>query len=59
VWHFNRSADEPQNAWHAYKGQRKINVLFGDAHVANTKFVTNAPINLTPNPDGNAYHSYW
>ncbi len=59
VWHFNRPLSEPQNIWHAFKGQRKNNVLFGDLHVQNTTFTKDPPLELKPNPNGSAYHSYW
>ena len=37
LWHFNRSVIMPSGAWHNYKGQRRLNMLFGDSHVAVSK----------------------
>ena len=37
-WHGNRVAEDPHNTWHNYRGQRRNNVLFGDAHVAYFRF---------------------
>jgi prepilin-type N-terminal cleavage/methylation domain-containing protein len=37
-WPGNRPAELPQNQWHNFNGERKNNVLFGDAHVAFFQF---------------------
>jgi prepilin-type N-terminal cleavage/methylation domain-containing protein len=53
-WHANRSATNPKDMWHNYKGQRRENMLFGDSHVEFYKF----PIEMdkwlaSPAPDRN------
>ena len=53
-WHANRSATNPKDMWHNYKGQRRENILFGDGHVEFFKF----PIEMdewitSPAPDRN------
>ncbi len=37
IWHPNRPLNLPQSVWHNYKGQRRLNILYGDGHVANSK----------------------
>ena len=38
VWHSNRTTTDQQNLWHNFKGKRVEVMLFGDGHVANSKF---------------------
>jgi len=38
VWHSNRTTTDRQNLWHNFKGKRIEVMLFGDGHVANSKF---------------------
>ena len=37
IWHPNRPLNLPQSVWHNYKGQRRLNMLYGDGHVATPK----------------------
>jgi prepilin-type N-terminal cleavage/methylation domain-containing protein len=37
-WHANRSTVDKRSVWHAYKGKRFENMLFGDGHVENYRF---------------------
>lgn len=51
IWHYNRSVNVPEGAWHNHKGKRNLNMLFGDGHVAVSKLDTSvvgvgAPVNL-------------
>ena len=32
IWHFNRDVSIPDGVWHNNKGQRRLNMLFGDSH---------------------------
>jgi prepilin-type N-terminal cleavage/methylation domain-containing protein len=36
-WHPNRDLTSPRSNWHTYKGSRRVNLLFGDAHVDYSK----------------------
>ena len=40
IWHSNRTTTDQQNLWHNFKGKRVEVMLFGDCHVANSKFPT-------------------
>jgi prepilin-type N-terminal cleavage/methylation domain-containing protein/prepilin-type processing-associated H-X9-DG protein len=33
IWHYNRNLQLPDGVWHNNKGQRRLNMLFGDCHV--------------------------
>ncbi len=33
IWHFNRDITLPDGVWHNNRGQRRLNMLFGDSHV--------------------------
>jgi prepilin-type N-terminal cleavage/methylation domain-containing protein/prepilin-type processing-associated H-X9-DG protein len=51
IWHYNRSVNLPEGAWHNNKGQRRLNMLFGDGHVAVSQLDTsvvnvNDPVNI-------------
>jgi prepilin-type N-terminal cleavage/methylation domain-containing protein/prepilin-type processing-associated H-X9-DG protein len=37
IWHPNRPLDIPESVWHNYKGQRRLNMLYGDGHVGNSR----------------------
>jgi len=37
IWHPNRPLDLPESTWHNFKGQRRLNMLYGDGHVENSK----------------------
>src|SRR5208282_607126 len=37
IWHPNRPLNLPQSVRHNYKGQRRLNMLYGDGHVENSK----------------------
>jgi hypothetical protein len=37
-WHANRTVNSGRTIWHHFKGVRKENVLWGDAHVDFFKF---------------------
>ena len=37
-WHANRDAFNAKFIWHNYKGQRRVNMLFGDLHVEYYRF---------------------
>ena len=37
-WHANRDAFNAKYVWHNYKGQRRVNMLFGDLHVEYYNF---------------------
>jgi prepilin-type N-terminal cleavage/methylation domain-containing protein len=38
VWHSNRNTLDRQNLWHNFKGKRVEVMLWGDLHVANSRF---------------------
>ncbi len=38
VWHSNRNTSDRQNLWHNFKGKRVEVMLYGDMHVANSRF---------------------
>jgi prepilin-type N-terminal cleavage/methylation domain-containing protein/prepilin-type processing-associated H-X9-DG protein len=50
IWHPNRPLNLPQSVWHNYKGQRRLNMLYGDGHVENSKLPAtmdmNEPVNI-------------
>ena len=37
IWHPNRPVNDPQGMWHNFKGQRYVNLLFGDGHTQGTR----------------------
>jgi prepilin-type N-terminal cleavage/methylation domain-containing protein/prepilin-type processing-associated H-X9-DG protein len=41
-WWADRDKNDPWNQWHGYKGQYKMNVLFGDGHTEFFSFPKNA-----------------
>ncbi len=41
-WWADRDKNDPWNQWHGYKGQYKMNVLFGDGHTEFFRFPTTA-----------------
>src|SRR2546425_877879 len=53
IWHPNRPVNNPNGVWHNFKGKRRLNLLFGDSHVANSKLPTvmDNPT-VTPNVNG-------
>jgi prepilin-type processing-associated H-X9-DG protein len=57
----NRPLSDPRNTWHSSQGQRRNNILFGDAHVAYSKMPETMPTFLTPPYDinGNPYGNWW
>jgi hypothetical protein len=49
IWHPNRplegdpgASKSQRSTWHNYKGQRFVNLLFGDAHVKTTRLMDSA-----------------
>jgi prepilin-type N-terminal cleavage/methylation domain-containing protein/prepilin-type processing-associated H-X9-DG protein len=53
IWHFNRDTSLPDGVWHNDKGQRRLNMLFGDSHVevwrldlANPAPTVSQPVNM-------------
>ena len=38
VWHSNRNTTDRQNIWHNFKGRRIDVMLYGDGHVADSRF---------------------
>jgi len=48
IWHPNRPVNDPQGMWHNNKGQRYVNLLFGDGHTRATKL-----------NDSSAFANYW
>ena len=52
-WHANRSITGDKSVWHNFKGKRRLNLLFGDSHVASSKLATvkDNPA-VTPNVNG-------
>jgi prepilin-type N-terminal cleavage/methylation domain-containing protein/prepilin-type processing-associated H-X9-DG protein len=53
LWHFNRDTSLPDGVWHNDKGQRRLNMLFGDSHVevwkldqANPAPTVSQPVNI-------------
>jgi prepilin-type N-terminal cleavage/methylation domain-containing protein len=38
VWHANRNTTDRQNIWHNFKGRRVDVMLYGDGHVADSRF---------------------
>lgn len=54
IWHFNRSVQIPEGAWHNDKGQRRLSMLFGDAHAEVFKLdIASVPVGQTPSVDFN------
>ena len=45
IWHPNRPLNLPQSVWHNYKGQRRLNMLYGDGHVALSKLPATMNVN--------------
>lgn len=60
-WAPNRDITLPNDIWHNYKGQRRINLLYGDAHVGASKMPLTMPVFITPAFDsrGNSYGDWW
>ena len=60
-WAPNRDITLPNDVWHNYKGQRRINLLYGDAHVGASKMPLTMPVFITPAFDsrGNSYGDWW
>jgi prepilin-type processing-associated H-X9-DG protein len=53
IWPVNRDVNLPTGAWHNNKGQRRLNMLFGDSHVAVSKLdATVVPINAPVDING-------
>ncbi len=54
IWHPNRGWDNKKSLWHNYKGKSRVNILFGDMHVAAFQFPTLKDTDpfwaATPNP---------
>ena len=59
--HPNRDVNVENAVWHNYKGQRRLNTLYGDAHLARSPFPNTMPLVLTPaySIDGNYYGNWW
>jgi prepilin-type N-terminal cleavage/methylation domain-containing protein/prepilin-type processing-associated H-X9-DG protein len=55
IWWADRDKNDPWSQWHNYKGEYRMNVLFGDGHTEHFKFPTTAyQWNYTgPAPDPN------
>jgi len=47
IWHPNRPLNLPQSVWHNYKGQRRLNILYGDSHVAGSRLPATMDVNQT------------
>ena len=45
IWHPNRPLNLPQSIWHNYKGQRRLNMLYGEGHVAISKLPATMNVN--------------
>jgi prepilin-type N-terminal cleavage/methylation domain-containing protein/prepilin-type processing-associated H-X9-DG protein len=45
IWHPNRPLNLPESVWHNYKGQRRLNMLYGDGHVALSKLPATMDVN--------------
>jgi len=45
IWSPNRPIDNPESLWHNNKGQRRLNLLYGDGHVEASKLPTTYPLN--------------
>ena len=45
IWHPNRPLNLPQSVWHNYKGQRRLNMLYGEGHVASSKLPNTMDVN--------------
>ena len=51
-WHANRDAFNAKYVWHNYRGQRRVNMLFGDGHVEYYNFPKQMPDWIwNPGPD--------
>jgi len=54
-WQPNRSMTSPNGQWHNFKGVRRLNILYGDAHVGPVPIVgpvwDNTPASQAPNPN--------
>jgi prepilin-type N-terminal cleavage/methylation domain-containing protein len=50
MWHPNRPLNDPRSIWHNYQGQRLVNMLYGDSHVAGSKLpdtlAVNTPVDI-------------
>jgi prepilin-type N-terminal cleavage/methylation domain-containing protein/prepilin-type processing-associated H-X9-DG protein len=60
-FHPNRDTTVANAIWHNNKGQRFYNLMFGDGHVAASRFPQTMPTFLTPtySLDGNSYGNWW
>jgi len=45
IWHPNRPLNLPQSVWHNYRGQRRLNMLYGEGHVAISKLPATMNVN--------------
>ncbi len=55
IWHPNRPLNLPQSVWHNYKGQRRLNILYGDSHVA----VSQLPATMNVNQPVDMNFTWW
>ncbi|HWX20770.1 MAG TPA: prepilin-type N-terminal cleavage/methylation domain-containing protein [Candidatus Binatia bacterium] len=55
IWHPNRPLNLPQSVWHNYKGQRRLNILYGDGHVAVSKL----PVTMDVNQPVDMNFTWW
>jgi prepilin-type processing-associated H-X9-DG protein len=52
-WAPNRPVDDSRSGWHNYRGQRRMNMLYGDGHLDYSKLP--ATMSMTQPVDINAF----
>jgi prepilin-type N-terminal cleavage/methylation domain-containing protein len=60
LWYADRDKNDPWSQWHNYRGQYRINILFGDAHAEFFQFPNEAyqwDYSASPAPDPN--YTWW
>ncbi len=55
IWHPNRPLNTPEAIWHNFKGERRLNMLYGDGHVE----VSQLPVTLNASQPVNINYTWW
>jgi prepilin-type N-terminal cleavage/methylation domain-containing protein/prepilin-type processing-associated H-X9-DG protein len=59
-WWADRNKNDPQSQWHGYKGEYKMNVLYGDGHTAFFRFPQEAyRWNYGNSPEPDPAFTWW
>lgn len=58
-WHPNRDTTQANGMWHNDRGQRRVNLLWGDLHVAISKLPDKMNPDPVPNINGNQFGNWW